>query len=103
MRAIIETGGMQFPVEDQQVIEIPRLNAEIGSKIDFDKVLLISGPEKFAVGKPYIPGARVSVEIVAQNKGDKIIVSKFKKRRKYRRYNGHRQAFTKVKILSISA
>lgn len=103
MRAILETGGMQFPVEEKEVIRIPKLETEVGQKIDFDKVLLISGSKKFAVGKPYIDGARVSAEVVGHGRDDKVIVFKFKRRRKFRKKTGHRQQFTEVKILKISA
>jgi large subunit ribosomal protein L21 len=103
MRAIIETGGLQYPVEDQAVIKVPKLAAEVGSKVDFDKVLLICGPKQFTLGKPYIAGAKVSAEVVDQGRHEKVVAFKFKKRRKYRRTHGHRQPFTAVKILSISA
>ena len=103
MRAIIETGGMQFPVEDQVVIKIPKLEAEVGSKIDFDKVLLISGPNQFKLGKPYVEGAHVAAEVVSHGKDDKVLIFKFKRRRKYRRTRGHRQQYTMVKISGISA
>jgi large subunit ribosomal protein L21 len=103
MRAIIETGGLQFPVENQSVIKVPKLKAEVGGKVDFDKVLLISGVEQFSLGNPYIAGAKVSAEVVGHGRDPKVIVFKFKKRRKYRRTHGHRQAFTTVKILGISA
>jgi large subunit ribosomal protein L21 len=103
MRAIIETGGMQFPVEEQILIRVPRLDTEVGQAIEFDKVLLVSGQDKFAVGKPYIDGAKVSAEVKAHGKDDKVLVFKFKKRTKYRKTNGHRQHFTEVKITKISA
>jgi large subunit ribosomal protein L21 len=103
MRAIIETGGMQFPIEEQAVIRVPRIKAEVGQKYDFDKVLLISGPDKFALGKPYVEGAGVEAEIVAHGRSDKVMVFKFKKRRKYRKHTGHRQGYTEIKILKISA
>ncbi len=103
MRAIVETGGMQFPVEENAVIRVPKINTEIGQKFDFDKVLLVSGNELFAVGKPYVDGATVSAEIVSHGKGEKVIVFKFKRRRKYRKTTGHRQQYTEVKILKISA
>jgi large subunit ribosomal protein L21 len=103
MRAIIETGGMQFPVEDQAVVKIPKLEIEIGGKIDFDKVLLVSGPDQFKLGRPYVDGAKVSAEVVGHGKDDKVIIFKFRKRRKYRRTRGHRQQYTMVKISGISA
>jgi large subunit ribosomal protein L21 len=103
MRAIIESGGMQFPVENDTVIKVPKFDAEVGAKVNFDKVLLISGPNNFELGKPYVPGAKIVGEVVEQGREDKIIVFKMKKRRKYRRTRGHRQEYTAVKIISISA
>ena len=103
MRAIIEAGGMQFPVEEKSVIKIPKIEAEVGQQYNFEKVLLVSGPEKFAVGKPYIEGAKVEAEVLAHGKSDKVVVFKFKKRSKYRKTTGQRQGFTEVKILKISA
>ena len=103
MRAIIETGGMQFPVEEQTVVRVPKLETEVGQTIEFDKVLLVSDQDKFAVGKPYIDGAKVSAEITSHGKDDKVRVFKFKRRTKYRKTNGHRQQYTEVKILKISA
>jgi large subunit ribosomal protein L21 len=103
MRAILESGGMQFPVEDQAVIKVPKLEAEVGAKIDFDKVMLVSGPNTFSMGKPYVSGAKVVGEVVSHGREDKIIVFKIKRRRKYRRTRGHRQDYTAVKIVSISA
>jgi large subunit ribosomal protein L21 len=103
MRAIIESGGMQFPVEDQAVIKVPKLQAEVGAKINFDKVMLVSGPNSFSMGKPYVSGAKIVGEVLSHGREDKIIVFKIKKRRKYRRTQGHRQDYTAVKIVSISA
>jgi large subunit ribosomal protein L21 len=103
MRAIIETGGMQFPVEEEAVIRVPKLDTKVGQKIDFDKVLLVSGDDKFSVGKPYIEGAVVSGEVMDHGKGDKILVFKFKRRRKYRKTTGHRQDYSEVKIEKITA
>lgn len=103
MRAIIESGGMQFPVEDQAVIKVPKIDAEVGAKINFDKVMLVSGPNSFELGKPYLSGAKIVGEIIGHGREDKIIVFKMKKRRKYRRTRGHRQEYTAVKIVSISA
>ena len=103
MRAIIESNGMQFPVEEKAVIKIPKIKAEVGQRHNFDKVLLVSGPEKFALGKPYVEGANVEAEILAHGKSDKVVVFKFKRRRKYRKTTGQRQGYTEVRILSISA
>lgn len=103
MRAIIESGGMQFPIEKETVIRVPKLNVEAGQKYEFDKVLLVSSENKFAVGKPYIDGANVEAKVLSHGKSDKVTVFKFKRRRKYRKTTGHKQQYTEVKILNISA
>ncbi len=102
MKAIIETGGFQFPVEQGGIVRVPKLAGDAGSKIDIDRVLLISGGDRFLLGKPYVEGAKVNAEIIGHGKGEKITVFKFKRRRKYRKTKGHRQDFTELKILAIS-
>lgn len=102
MRAIIETGGAQVPVEIDANCKIPRVDAPVGEKINFDKVLLISKDGKPIVGKPYIEGAIVRGEVVAHGRFDKVTVFKFKRRRKYRRKTGHKQDFTEILIKKIS-
>ncbi len=102
MRAIIETGGAQVPVEIDANCKIPRVDAPVGEKINFDKVLLISTDGKPIVGTPYIEGAIVRGEVVAHSRFDKVTVFKFKRRRKYRRKTGHKQDFTEILIKKIS-
>jgi len=103
MKAIVESGGMQFPVEEKSVIRIPQIDAEVGQQFDFDKVLMVSGEDKFDVGKPYVIGVKVTAEVLAHGRDDKVVVFKFKKRTKYRKTTGHRQGFTEVRVLGISA
>jgi large subunit ribosomal protein L21 len=102
MRAIIETGGAQVPVETDAKCKIPRVNTPVGDEIDFDRVLLISTDGKPTVGNPYIEGAVVHGEVIAHGRFDKVTVFKFKRRRKYRRRTGHKQAFTEILIKKIS-
>lgn len=102
MRAIIETGGAQVPVEVNSNCKIPRVDVEVGKEINFDKVMLISKNGKPTVGKPYIEGASVRGEVVAHGRFDKVTVFKFKRRRKYRRKTGHRQGFTEILVKEIS-
>lgn len=102
MRAIIETGGLQFPIEEGSVVRVPKLQGDTGSKIDIERVLLVSGDDKFVLGKPYISGARVQAEILNHGKAKKVTVFKFKRRRKYRKTKGHRQDYTELKILGIT-
>jgi len=102
MKAIIETGGIQFPVEEGGIVRVPKIEGDKGSRIDIERVLLVSGPDRFSLGKPYVAGAKVNAEIVGHGKGEKIEVFKFKRRRKYRKSKGHRQDYTELKILAIS-
>ncbi|MBL56087.1 MAG: 50S ribosomal protein L21 [Flavobacteriales bacterium] len=103
MYAIVEIAGQQFKVEKDQQIFVHRLDAEEGAKVDFDKVLLVDNDGKVNVGAPAVEGAKVTASVVSHIKGDKVIVFKKKRRKGYQKQNGHRQAFTQIKIESISA
>ena len=101
MYAIIETGGKQYTVREGDVIRVERLQTE-GSAYTFDKVLALGGDEaKF--GTPLVEGASVNAEVVNEGKGKKLIVFKKKRRKRYKRTQGHRQWFTEVKITGIQA
>ncbi len=102
MYAVIKTGGKQYRVAADETLDIEKLTGEVGDKITFDNVMLISGDGAATVGSPTIEGASVTAEVVGQMRRRKIIVFKKKRRKNYRRKNGHRQYFTRVKILSIA-
>ncbi|EST13443.1 50S ribosomal protein L21 [Sporolactobacillus laevolacticus] len=102
MYAIIETGGKQLKVEEGKSIVVEKLAAEAGDTVTFDKVLFVGG-ETVKVGAPTVDGATVTAKVVEQGRDKKIIVFKFKKRKNYRRKQGHRQPFTKVVIEKINA
>ena len=101
MYAIVEIAGQQFKVQKDQKIFVHRLAAESGSKLDFERVLLIDNDGKIQVGAPAIAGAVVSVEVNDHVKGDKVIVFKKKRRKGYKKKNGHRQSFTSITIKDI--
>lgn len=101
--AVIETGGKQYRVSPGQVIEVERLAAEPGSKVELDKVLLIASDDKVVVGKPHVKGAKVVAEALGDVRGDKIIVFHFKPKVRIRRKKGHRQFHTKLAIKEIHA
>jgi large subunit ribosomal protein L21 len=101
--AIIESGGKQYRVEPGAVLTLERLPGQKGHRVELDRVLLVSDGDSLKVGHPTLPGARVVSEIVAQTRGDKIDVFKFKRRKKYRRKTGHRQEQTTVRIAEIVA
>jgi large subunit ribosomal protein L21 len=102
MYAVIRTGGKQYRVSQGDTLRIEKLPGDVGSSITFGEVLMLGG-EKLSVGKPLIKGAKVSAQIVAQDRAKKIIVFKMRRRKNYRRKNGHRQWFTEVKITGITA
>ena len=101
MYAIVEIAGQQFKIEQDQQIFVHRLEAKEGSKIDFDKVLLMDNAGKVHVGTPVIKGAKVTAKVLEHLKGDKVIVFKKKRRKGYKVKNGHRQYLTKLEILKI--
>lgn len=103
MYAIIESGGKQYRVEPGTVVALERIPGEVGARVELDRVLLVSDGTTVKIGKPVVSGARVVSEIVAQSRGKKIDVFKFKRRKKYRRKTGHRQELTKVRIAEILA
>ena len=100
MYAIIATGGKQYKVAEGDIIRVEKLGAEEGSKVTFDKVLVINGDE-MTVGAPYIDGAAVTATVTKEGKAKKVIVYKYKRKTGYHKKNGHRQLFTEVKIDEI--
>lgn len=102
MYAVIHTGGKQYRVSEGDRLRVEKLAGDIGSTIEFGEVLMIGG-DKVAVGKPFVSGAKVKAEIVLQDRDKKIIVFKFRRRKNYRRKNGHRQPFTELRITGVSA
>lgn len=103
MYAVVETGGAQFTVEEGSLIKIQKIDGASGDKVTLDKVLLISDGDKAEVGRPYIEQASVEAELVAQDKADKVMTFRYKRRTKSRRTIGHRQAYTELKITRINA
>ena len=101
MYAIVEIAGQQFKVEKDQQIFVHRLDNEEGSKVEFDKVLLIDNGGKINVGAPAISGAKVTAKVLGHMKGDKVVVFKKKRRKGYKVKNGHRQSFSQIEIQSI--
>ena len=103
MHAIVEFQGRQYRIEAGDHLEVPLLDAEPGSPVVLDRVLLISDGEEVKIGHPVIDGARVEAKVVRHGRGPKIIVGKYKKRKGYRRRKGYRDDFTEVEIASIQA
>lgn len=102
MYAVFETGGKQYRVSEGDVLRVERLAAEEGGDVEFDKVLLVGGDDAPRVGSPYVEGGKVAARVRAHGRGDKIRVVKFRRRARYHRQNGHRQAYTELEIKGIS-
>lgn len=103
MYAIVDIGGKQFKVTQDQSIFVPKMEGEAGASVSFDQVLLVDNDGKVDVGTPQVKGAKVSGKILEHVKGDKVLVFKKKRRKGYKNLNGHRQDFTKVQIEKITS
>ncbi len=102
MYAVIKTGGKQYKVAPGESVRVESLAGEVGAQVSFDEVLLIADGDKQTVGTPTIKGGKVSAEVVAQGRGDKIRIIKHRRRKHYHKEQGHRQNFTEVKITAIT-
>lgn len=106
MYAVIRTGGKQYRVTEGQTLRVEKLPGSAGDKVTFGEVLLVGsgvGGDTPKIGQPLVKGASVSAEIKAQDRGPKIVIFKFRRRKNYRRKTGHRQPYTELKITGISA
>ena len=101
MYAVIATGGKQYKVFEGDTIRVEKIPGDLGAPVSLDRVLMLSDGDTVKVGQPTLPGVTVTGHIVEQDKAKKIIVFKFKKRKRYRRKRGHRQHYTALKIDSI--
>ncbi len=102
MQAVIRTGGKQYSVRAGDVIDVEKLTGNLGDEIQFKEVLMVSGNDgKMSLGSPTVENAVVKAKILSEKKGKKITVFKFKRRKKYRNKNGHRQTYTSIKITDI--
>ena len=103
MYAVIKTGGKQYKVAKDDIIIVEKLAGEPGASIDLDVVLMLDDGEKQTLGKPLVEGAVVAAEVLEQKRDKKILVFKKKRRKNYRRTNGHRQDITVLKVTDILA
>jgi len=99
--AIVQTGGKQYRVDPGDILRVERLPGERGEEVSLEQVLLVAQSEEVQVGQPLVPGARVLAEILRQGKAKKIMVFKKKRRKNYRRKQGHRQLYTAIQIKEI--
>ncbi|HOI72728.1 MAG TPA: 50S ribosomal protein L21 [Syntrophales bacterium] len=102
MYAVIQTGGKQHRVSEGDVLAVEKIEGQKGDAVVFSEVLLVSKDEDVRIGQPFVDGAKVVGEIVAQEKGPKIVVFKMKRRKGFRKKTGHRQLLTRMKIKEIS-
>ncbi len=102
MYAIIATGGKQYKVAEGDIIKVEKLGVEAGANVSFDQVLVVNNGQ-VVVGNPTVAGASVSATVVEEGKNKKVIVYRYKRKSGYHKKNGHRQAYTKVKIDKINA
>ena len=103
MYAVIESGGKQHRVKEGEILQLEKLEAATGEKVEFDKVLMVGEGESVKIGTPYVEGGKVTAEILKQGRGKKIHIIKFNRRKHFRKQQGHRQWFTEVKIVGIKA
>ena len=101
MYAIVDSGGKQYKVQEGEILRVEKLTGEVGDSVSFDRILMFSDGENVNVGTPLLEDVAVNGHIVEQGKAKKIIVFKYKRRKRYRRKRGHRQQFTAVRVDSI--
>ncbi|MDG4595770.1 MAG: 50S ribosomal protein L21 [Candidatus Contendobacter sp.] len=102
MYAVIKTGGKQYRVTEGQTLQVEKLDAEEGASVEFDQVLMIADGDRIQVGAPYVEGARVTATVESQGRGPKVVIVKFRRRKHYRKTQGHRQSYTELRVSGIS-
>jgi len=103
MYAVVKTGGKQYRVQAGEKIRIEQIPAEVGQEIVLDQVLAVGEGEALNMGTPLVAGAKVKAKVLAQGRGEKVKIFKLKRRKHYRRTQGHRQNYTEIEILGIAA
>ncbi|MBE9526052.1 MAG: 50S ribosomal protein L21 [Proteobacteria bacterium] len=103
MYAIVATGGKQYRVKEGETLRVEKLSADAGEKVELENVLLVGEGEDIKIGAPYLDGAKVTATVVANGRGDKVKIVKFRRRKHSRRTMGHRQSYTEIEITSIKA
>ena len=103
MYAVIVTGGKQYKVAEGEFLKIEKLDVATGESVAFDKVLLVANGDDVKIGAPVVEGAKVTAEVIAQGRHDKVRIIKFRRRKHHMKRQGHRQWFTEIKITGIQA
>lgn len=103
MYAVIKTGGKQYRVSAGQTLKVEKLESEVGSNVVIDQVLMLADGENITIGAPLIAGASVKATVLSQGRHDKVMIFKMRRRKHYRKTQGHRQDYTEIKIEQIAA
>lgn len=103
MYAVISSGGKQYRVAEGQSLKLEKLEAEVGSDVNFDQILMVSKGDNVTVGAPFVKGGKVVASVVSHGRHDKITIMKFRRRKHHQKQMGHRQYYTEVKITEINA
>ncbi len=103
MYAVFKTGGFQYRAVPGEVIRVPTINAEPGASVSIGEVLMIGDGDKIVIGTPTVAGAKVDAKIRAHGRADKVHIVKFRRRKHYRKQQGHRQNYTEIEITAINA
>jgi len=102
MYAVIKTGGKQYRVSSGEKLKVEQLAADVGSQITIDQVLLVADGEKVSIGQPLVAGAKVEATVVNHGRADKVRIFKLRRRKHYKKQQGHRQNFTEIQVDKIS-
>ena len=103
MYAVIKTGGKQYRVQSGEKLKVERIEAEVGSEVGLDQVLMVADGETLHVGRPLVEGAKVAATVVSHGRHDKVRIFKMRRRKHYQKHQGHRQNYTEIRIDGISA
>jgi large subunit ribosomal protein L21 len=103
MYAVIQTGGKQYKVTPGDVLKVEKLEAKKGDTVELKEVYMVSDGDKVSVGKPTLASAMVTAEVMGEEKGEKLLIFKHRRRKGFRKTNGHRQHYTTIKVKDIKA
>lgn len=103
MYAVIKTGGKQYRVVSGEKIKVEKLVGDVGTKVTLDQILMLADGDKVTIGSPIVKGASIQATVLSHGRGDKVMIFKFRRRKHYRKTQGHRQSYTEIQIGAISA
>ncbi|HVO88366.1 MAG TPA: 50S ribosomal protein L21 [Casimicrobiaceae bacterium] len=102
MYAVVKTGGKQYRVAPGEKLKVEQIPADVGAEVVLDQVLMVGEGDSVRLGQPVVSGATVKATVLAQGRGDKVTIFKMRRRKQYRRHQGHRQSYTELRIESIN-